>query len=305
MALSAGAVTRLIDELRETIALEGPMSVARYMSLCLAHPRHGYYITRDPLGHSGDFTTAPEVSQMFGELVGLWAAGVWDGFGRPERIRLVELGPGRGTLMADAMRAARALPAFRKALSIHLVEISPTLRQRQQERLASLGIPVVWHDRIEDVPAGGAEIILANEFFDALPIHQFIVKGGVWRERLVGLGEAGQLQLGVSETPASVPFAAAAEGDVRELCPAGLDVVASLARRWQAGPGALLAIDYGYARPRSGDSFQALKGHRHADVLADPGEADLTAHVDFSALAQAARAAGLMVAPLLTQATLL
>ena len=292
-------------ELRERIALDGPITVARYMSLCLAHPQHGYYMTRDPLGRAGDFTTAPEISQMFGELIGLWAAAVWQQMGAPQRVNLIELGPGRGTLMADALRAARALPAFRAALQVHLVEISPVLVARQQTTLAEAGVPVLWHADVAQVPGAQVEIVIANEFFDALPIHQYVVAQGGWRERLVGLDGEGALAFGVTADAIPVPFAPGAEGDVREVCPEAGAVVARLAQRWRGGAGALLAIDYGYARARPGDSLQALSGHAYSDVLARPGEADLTAHVDFAALATAGRAAGLAAGPLLTQAALL
>jgi len=177
-------VTPLEALLAELIAAEGPLRIDRYMGLCLGHPRHGYYITRDPLGDKGDFVTAPEVSQVFGELVGVWAVGVWAAMGQPEAFNLVELGPGRGTLMADVLRTLRkAAPACAAAASVHLVETSPVLRQRQR---AAVGEGATWHDRLEDVP-DGPMILLANEFFDAIPIRQFERRDGVWRERVIGL----------------------------------------------------------------------------------------------------------------------
>src|SRR5262245_26540536 len=161
-------MTPLEHEIRAAIAARGPMSVARYMDLCLTHPTHGYYMTRDPLGARGDFITAPEVSQMFGELVGLWAAAVWKTFPADARhsVNLVELGPGRGTLMADVLRATKIVPDFHAAIRVHLVEASPTLRQRQLEKLTDCGVTVQWHDDVMDVP-WGPTLILANEFFDA------------------------------------------------------------------------------------------------------------------------------------------
>ena len=165
--------TALESEIRRRIAVAGPMPVADYMRLCLTHPKHGYYINRDPLGSDGDFITAPEISQMFGELIGLWLAAVWRQMGAPENIRLIELGPGRGTLMLDALRAARVVKGFREAIVLHLVEISPALQKLQQQRLEALDAPALWHATLDDVP-GGPSLIIANEFIDALPVHQAV-----------------------------------------------------------------------------------------------------------------------------------
>ena len=295
----------LLNEIRELIAHEGPISIERYMALCLGHPRHGYYMTRDPFGQAGDFTTAPEISQMFGELIGVWAASVWQQMGAPAALRLVELGPGRGTLMADALRAARSLPAFRAALDVRLVEMSPVLRTTQERTLAGCGVPITWHPGLEEIDEGAPLIVIANEFFDALPIRQAQFRDGGWRERLVGLDAAGALTFGLSGEAVSMPPVTGSEGDIREFCPAAMAIAGTLAGRLRREGGALLAIDYGYAVPQPGDSLQALRTHRFSDVLADPGDADLTAHVDFSALASAARAAGALAHPLLTQRTLL
>jgi NADH dehydrogenase [ubiquinone] 1 alpha subcomplex assembly factor 7 len=183
-------VTPLGREIRELIAAEGPITLERYMALALGHPRHGYYMTRDPLGAAGDFTTAPEISQMFGELLGLWAAETWSIMGRPSRLRLVELGPGRGTLMSDALRAARIVPGFCEAASVHLVETSPVLRDAQARTLERAGADLFWHASLAEVPAGPA-IVIANEFFDALPIRQLVRTETGWHERMVGLGPDG------------------------------------------------------------------------------------------------------------------
>ena len=305
MAVEARAVTALAAILREMILSDGPMTVARYMALCLGHPQHGYYITRDPLGRGGDFTTAPEISQMFGELLGLWVADTWQRMGAPGVFGLVELGPGRGTLMADALRAARALPGFTAAVEVHLVETSPVLRQAQGRALAGARKTVEWHETIDTLPGDRPLIVLANEFFDALPIRQFVQAGGVWRERLVGLDAAGTLVFGLSGEAAEVALPEAPEGALREACPDGVAIITALGARLAAQGGALLAIDYGYAVSAAGDSLQALRAHRFDDVLAAPGEADLTAHVDFAALAAAGRRAGLSAHPLLSQHTLL
>ena len=172
-------------EIRRLIGVAGPMPIAQYMRLCLTHPQHGYYINRDPLGAGGDFVTSPEISQMFGELIGLWMAAVWRQMGGPEDIRIIELGPGRGTLMHDALRAAKVVDGFRSAIVVHLVEISPALQQIQERRLADLDVPVLWHTKLDEVPAG-ASIVIANEFVDALPVHQAVKQDDGWHERAVG-----------------------------------------------------------------------------------------------------------------------
>jgi NADH dehydrogenase [ubiquinone] 1 alpha subcomplex assembly factor 7 len=283
-------VTALRDELKAIIALEGPIPVARYMALCLSHPAHGYYATRDPLGAAGDFTTAPEISQMFGEMIGLWVADIWERMGAPQPLRLVELGPGRGTLMTDALRAARVRPAFLQAMTVHLVETSPALRARQQKRLQGVA-PVQWHDRVGEVPDGPA-IIVANEFFDALPVRQYVRTESGWRERLVGLGGDGELAFGLAPDPEPRLARQAHPGAVLERPVLALKVMGELAARLAAQGGAGLFIDYGYEGPAVGDTLQSVRRHAFADPLAFPGDADLTTHVDFAALARAAQDAG-------------
>ena len=290
-------MTPLLDALRRRIAVDGPLTLAQYMAEALGHPRHGYYITRDPLGAAGDFTTAPEVSQMFGELIGLWCADLWQRMGAPDPMLLVELGPGRGTLMQDALRAiGRAAPGFRAALRLHLVETSPTLRAAQAARLADAA--PAWLDRLADLPDGPA-LVIANEFFDALPIRQWQRGSGGWHERLVGWDDAaGRLRWelsaradpGLALIPAAVRDAPA--GSIAEACPAGLSHAAMLGGRLARQGGAALIIDYGPAAGAPGDSFQAMRRHGFVDPLEAPGEADLTAHVDFQALAAAATQAG-------------
>ncbi len=279
----------LKETLRELIALEGPITVERYMSLCLRH----YYATRDPLGAAGDFTTAPEISQMFGELIGLWMLEIWNGMGRPAPCRLVELGPGRGTLMADLLRATKLLPDFKETATVHLVETSPSLRQRQQAALASSGFKMEWHDRLEDVPAGPM-LLVANEFFDALPVRQFLATERGWCERLVGLDEE-QLAFGLRPEPEPALGKPLRLTDVLEWPSASVDVVSPLAGRLARDGGAALILDYGYWGPAFGDTLQALKNHRPVDPLEEPGEADLTTHVDFHRLAQAAATQGARV----------
>ncbi len=265
----------------------GPMRVDEYMAECLLHPEHGYYTGRDPLGAAGDFTTAPEISQMFGELVGLALAQAWLDQGAPTPFTLAELGPGRGTLMADALRATRRVPGFHAGLRLMLVEASPVLRARQQAALE--GFAPRWVERVQDLPAQPL-FLIANEFFDALPVRQFLRAGAGWRERLVGLAD-GRLAFGLG---APVQVAALAgrladteEGDMVETCGAGGAIVAEIAARIGRHGGAALIIDYGDA-PSLGDSLQAVRAHQKVPPLAAPGQVDLTAHVDFAALAAAA-----------------
>ncbi|PXW55712.1 class I SAM-dependent methyltransferase [Chelatococcus asaccharovorans] len=282
--------TPLGRELKQLIALHGPISVEAFMAVCLGHPRHGYYMTRDPLGASGDFVTAPEISQMFGELLGLWAAETWRLMGAPATVNLVELGPGRGTLMADTVRVARVVPGFREALAIHLVETSPVLRARQEATLADAG-DVVWHASVDTLPDGPA-IILANEFFDALPVRQFLRTEQGWHERLVGLNDAGELTFGIAAAPSPEITTEGPVGALLEVPRAGLAVTGEIAARLVAQGGALLAIDYGHMRSGFGDTLQAVRAHRFVDVLATPGEADLTTHVDFALIGKVGRLAG-------------
>jgi SAM-dependent MidA family methyltransferase len=284
-------MTPLGREIATIIRETGPIGVDRYMALCLGHPVHGYYRTRDPLGARGDFTTAPEISQMFGELIGAWAAWVHRAMGAPDPFTLVELGPGRGTLMADALRAlAAAAPGLRVAP--HLVESSPVLRAVQERTLARAG--GTWHASTATLPAGPA-IVIANEFFDCLPVRQFVRTSGGWHERLIGLGPDGALAFGLAPEATRGLSAEAPEGAVVSVPGPALDLVRGLARRVRAEGGACLLIDYGHVRPGFGDTLQALAGHTFADPLAAPGEADLTCHVDFAALARAAREAGATV----------
>ncbi|MFD1703593.1 class I SAM-dependent methyltransferase [Methylopila henanensis] len=298
-------MTPLAREIVATIAQDGPITVARYMALCLGHPVHGYYATRDPFGAGGDFVTAPEVSQMFGELLGLWCAEVWRRMGEPSRVALIELGPGRGTLMADALRAAKVAPGFREAIAVTLVETSPTLREVQRRALGPSGVPVRWAAAVwEALDAPLPALVLANEFFDALPVRQFVRTEAGWRERLVGLAD-GALAFGLAaEPPAGLTLPERPAGATLELNPDGLAGATRIGAHVAAHGGAALAIDYGEGHS-AGDTLQAVRGHRFVDPLRDPGEADLTTQVDFGALGRAARGAGAAVAPLLPQADLL
>ncbi|RWR11057.1 class I SAM-dependent methyltransferase [Paenirhodobacter populi] len=297
-------MTALGDILARRIALEGPMRLDHYMAECLLHPDHGYYATRDPFGRAGDFITAPEISQMFGEMLGLCLAQVWLDQGRPAPFALAECGPGRGTLMADMLRAMRAVPGMTGAAQVHLVEASPTLRAVQRDRLR--GHDVSWHDTVETLPEMPL-FLVANEFFDALPIRQLERRGAMWAERQVGLA-GDRLAPGLAPP---VPFAPlqerlndTREGDIVETCPAAEPIVTAIAGRIARHGGAAIFVDYGDWRSL-GDTFQALKDHRPCDPFAAPGEADLTAHVAFEPLARAARAQGAAVSALVPQGVLL
>ena len=276
----------------EWVRRTGPVTLAAYMARAI----QTYYASRDPLGAAGDFTTAPEIGQVFGELLGLWCVAVWRDLGQPDPVALVELGPGRGTLMADATRAiARVAPAMTRALQIHLVETSPTLREAQAERVAS----ATWHDSIASLPSLPT-LLLANEFLDALPVHHLIRQHGGWHERLVVVAD-GALAWSMDPRPSPLTdaidpaLASAPEDAVVELCLAGAAVVRDIASHLVACRGAALFIDYGYATPGIGETVQAVKAHRTHPVLATPGDADLTAHVDFARMAAAGWGAGATV----------
>ena len=288
-------MTPLDTLIREMIVETGPISVETYVSLAISHPVHGYYASKMPLGESGDFITAPEISQMFGELIGLWCVAVWRIIGAPRPFLLVELGPGRGSLMADALRAARIAPDFLEGLNLHLVETSEVLAASQRAQLAASGLDPKWHRTVEALPAGPA-IILANEFFDCLPVRQFVRGTGGWHERLVGLNSEGHLCFGLAPDPEpglTAPGEPGPEtGQVLEAGFVAAGLMARLAARIAAQGGVLLVIDYGYDLPSRGETLQAVKRHRFADPLRDPGEADLSVHVDFGGLARAVQGAG-------------
>lgn len=275
--------THLIDRIQRT----GPLSVADYMAECLLHPRFGYYTTRDPFGAAGDFTTAPEISQMFGELIGLSLAQCWMDQGAPSAFILAEAGPGRGTLMADILRATSAVPGFHAAMHLHLVEASATLRAVQAETLAQFSPQ--WHDQLSSVPSDQPFFFVANEFFDALPIRQFVREADAWREKRV-VQQDGALAFALAGPAPQEALAHRIEdtkdGDLVELCPAAPAIAMEIGQRIADHGGAALLIDYGDWRSL-GDTLQALRQHERADPLAEPGQADLTAHVDFEAIADA------------------
>lgn len=281
-------MTELLNHLLARIASQGPISLAEYMSTCLLHPEHGYYTTRDPLGARGDFTTAPEISQMFGEVIGLGLAQAWLDQGTPEHFALAELGPGRGSLMADILRATRRVPGFHAAAKVHLVEASPALRKAQSARLA--GYAPTWHDTAAELPDDVPLYLVANEFFDALPIRQFQRTADSWSEILVTATEGRLTRARATPAPLDAlthRLADTADGDLVETCAPAQAIAAEIGHRIATQGGVALIIDYGDWRSQ-GDTFQALRRHEYADPLEMPGHSDLTAHVDFEAIAQAA-----------------
>ncbi len=293
--------------LLQEIAAKGPMPLVDYMRRALTDPEHGYYMQRRPFGapdaDGGDFITAPEISQMFGELLGAWVADLWDRMGRPTPFCLAELGPGRGTLMADMLRAASVLPGFAEAAQVHFVELSPPLRAAQKQAVPDAH----WHEIAAELPALPT-LLVANEFIDALPIHQFKKTASGWDEVHV---DAVQDALAFIEKPTmGQPLSQAlqdclpadlAVGDMVEACPDGEAAMAQLAKHIAAYGGAALLLDYGHGETACGDSFQALEGHKYSDPLAAPGRADLTAHVNFPLLAHIAQNHGLTTAPITRQ----
>jgi SAM-dependent MidA family methyltransferase len=277
--------TPLAAHLKARIAREGPISVAQYIEACLQDPQHGYYANR---GIGQDFVTAPEISQVFGELIGLWAAVVWQQMGQPRPIMLVEFGPGHGTMLRDMLRAARVVPDFSRNAEVCLIETSASLAARQLELLHDAGVPLHAHSAIDDAPSGAA-IVIGNEFLDALPAYQFVWSQAAWHERTVELGGDGDLQFGIGRpAPADVlrHFSDAREGDIVQVHGAFEGIAAWMEKRAAYAPIAALFIDYGHTVSASGDTLEAVRAHRHEHPLTSPGEADLTVHVDFESLAR-------------------
>lgn len=285
------AVSPLTAKLKAKIEADGPLTVETFMDICLNDPEHGYYRVATPIGRGGDFITAPEISQTFGEMIGLWAADMWRSMGQPKPFNLIEFGPGRGTLMADALRAGRIVPGFLEAVELHLIETSKTLRAEQERQLCVYHPH--WHEGLATVPPRPS-IAIANEFFDALPIRQIVYQDGAWRERRVGLANTGFHFLAAEETMmAGLPHGE--EGEVKEICPSALRLIEDMALIAELHPLVMLIIDYGHREAGSGDTLQAVARHRFADPLNMPGRLDLSAHVDFAGLAEHGRGLGLRV----------
>lgn len=292
--------------IKQRISEEGSLSIADYMALCLSHPQHGYYIKQDPFGQHGDFITAPEISQVFGELIGMWCVDIWSQLGQGS-VAMVELGPGRGTLMADALRATQGVAEFHDHLTVQLIETSPTLQTTQFYTLKDMHDRLEWEETLDNLPEAPC-IVIANEFFDALPIRQYVQTKEGMQERRIGMDEqTGELTFvlqpqGLSLAKADTQIE---EGTVMESCPAAKEVMDRLCDHFKAFGGALLAIDYGYLGDSHQDTLQAVRQHSYHSVLENPGDVDLTAHVDFSALANKARERGLSVHGPVEQGTFL
>ncbi|MBL4838766.1 MAG: SAM-dependent methyltransferase [Kordiimonadaceae bacterium] len=287
--------TPLKEILLKQIAADGPITMADYMAQCLMHPTHGYYQNERVFGADGDFITAPEISQMFGEMVGLWLADRWIKMGKPNPVHLIEFGPGRGTLMADILRAISPVEGFTAAVNIHFIETSVQLRSLQKERVPN----AKWHDSMVSVP-NGPSLIVANEFFDALPIHQFEKHEGTWLERRIN-GEGENFTLVLTQPTPKLALCPTElldnpDGSILEVCPSALAIAGSIAERLNEHGGAALIIDYGYRKSAAGDTFQALKNHAYVDPLIEPGKADITAHVAFDQIAKAAAEKGATLA---------
>jgi NADH dehydrogenase [ubiquinone] 1 alpha subcomplex assembly factor 7 len=309
----------LLPHLLATIKQTGPLSVASFMNLALSHPEYGYYMRRDPFGKDGDFITAPEISQMFGELIGIWAAHGWQTMGAPKETIVVELGPGRGTLMKDFLRGTKSVYGFHPAISVHMVETSPALQTIQQETLkhtkTTFAVNAIWHETIATLPKAPM-LLIANEFFDALPIHQYVKTAEGWREKMVGItqdGEALQFVLSPDPSPMSKTLAAryphAPLNAVIETSPVSEAIIRQIAEHIATYGGMALIIDYGYSRT-SGvehlkDTLQAVRKHAYHPVLQDLGNSDITAHVDFSAIEEEALTHGVACYGPVTQGHLL
>ncbi|WP_420478954.1 class I SAM-dependent methyltransferase [Brevundimonas sp. FT23028] len=280
----------LRDRLAREIALTGPMTVADFMTRCLHDPQDGYYATRPALGATGDFITAPMISQMFGELIGLWAIELWHRLGAPERVRLVEVGPGDGTLMADALRAARLAPDFLQAVDLILIEPSAPLREAQARMLADSDVHPRWVSALDQIETDAPVILIANEVLDCLPARQFVRTEDGWAERRVGVTDEGELQFGLVKITGGFkrPAFDVEPGQTVEISEQQAAFGRDLATLIKVASGAALLIDYGRARAEAGDTLQALKRHRKVDPLADPGEADLTQWADFPTVLEAA-----------------
>ncbi len=302
-------MTPLDQIIRDEIRLTGPMDLAHYMTLCLGHPQHGYYMTRDPFGEAGDFTTAPEVSQLFGEMIGAWLADTWMTLGAPQCFHLIEAGPGRGTLMDDILRVTKRVHGFHAGMSVHLLEMSPVLKEKQRVTLADYAVQ--WHESLATIPDDAPVLFVANEFLDALPVHHLQFDQGEWMQRAVGIEADNSLHIGLKKAePALVSSYATlsnppGQGDILEISPAVDGFCRELAFRLTKQGGAGLFIDYGYPHTAYGQTIQALHKHQPVSIFHQPGESDITAHVNFERAADQLRAMGLHASPLREQGAFL
>ncbi|MBN8544015.1 MAG: SAM-dependent methyltransferase [Alphaproteobacteria bacterium] len=299
-------MSALLPIIREKIENEGPISIADYMALALGHPEHGYYRKHNPLGARGDFITSPEISQIFGEMIGVWVGEVWRQLGGGP-VSLVELGPGRGTLMADLLRATKKIPEFHDSITIHMIETSPVLAHEQYLTLRNEHRRVEWLDSVDELPESKT-LLIANEFFDALPIRQYVITSEGMCERRIywdHKSESLQFVLGPPGLQLAKSGKVIAEGTVMEQCPAARNIMRTIATRIKAHQGAALIIDYGYMGDAHRDTLQAVKAHQFHPVLKEPGDADITAHVDFTALMELTREMGVPTYGLENQGTFL
>lgn len=298
------------EYIKSIIKAQGPLTIAQYMAICLSDSEHGYYIKNIPLGKEGDFITSPEISQMFGELLGIWSATMWQNMDMPDDIAIVELGPGKGTLMSDFLRGTENVPGFHDSISVHLVEISPALKEAQKKTLEDFDIDIEWHQTFSEIPKKPS-IIIGNEFFDALPIHQFVKTVGGWREKMVVETEDGILNFSLSPTEttscALIPenLRNSPEDSVVEVCPSMIVIAQEIAAHIIENGGVALFIDYGYEESLLKSTFQAVKDHKFHDPLQNPCEADLTTFVDFSAIKKVAKENKINVHGCIDQADLL
>ncbi len=298
--------TALAEKIKTWIRASGPITVMDYFALCLADPEFGYYQTRDPFGVAGDFVTAPEVSQLFGEMIGIYLVQAWQKHGKPDTVRLTEIGPGRGTMMRDMLRVIQKLaPALYEAATVHMVETSERLQRLQGQTLVEHKMKITWHTDFSDIPAGFM-LSVANELFDAIPVRQYVKTPAGFCERLVALNETGELVFAIGTAAIDpkllpMPEQGQPDGTIFETSAARLAVMELIGHRLFEGKGSALIIDYGHVSTRFGDTLQAVLKHRHDPPLAHPGEADLTSHVDFEELANIARYCGIHVNGLMYQ----
>ena len=284
----------LETHIKQLIAQTGPISMAEFIQIALSHPQYGYYKSREPFGVRGDFTTSPEISQMFGELIGAWSADIWQKMGSPANMEIVEIGPGRGTLMGDFLRATAMVTGFHDSISIAMVETSNRLTGVQHSNIQHLHPRIKWYNAINELPQRPL-IIVANELFDALPVHQYVKQNGAWFEKMLGLGTENELMFALEKRPAPSHSNEAHEGAVMEICPAATALIVEMSRRIKQYQGAALIIDYGYIYPQYKDTITAIGHHKHCNLLDDIGMVDISSHVDFGRLAHHAKANGMKI----------